>query len=91
MEIEKELEHALHTSKDQVMNVFRKIYEKYCKLVYYYIHKSINSKEDCEDLTNDVFLGFFNSINSFDTSRSIKAYLFTCASNRIKDYYNSRK
>ncbi len=91
MSLEKELDEALHSSKFEVMEVFRKIYEEYCKLIYYFIHKSVKSKEDCEDLTNDVFLSFFNSVNQFDTSKSLKAYLFTCASNKVKDYFSKKK
>ena len=91
MRLEAELDDALHSSQDDVMMVFRKIYEKYCRLIFFYIRKSVESKEDCEDLTNDVFLGFFNGINNFDTSKSLKVYLIGCANKRISDYYAKRK
>ena len=38
MNLERELDNALHTSQDDVMKVFKKIYEKYCRLIYYFIH-----------------------------------------------------
>lgn len=89
--LEEELDHALHHSLDKVKLVFDKIYKKYSNLVYYVIMKSITCKEDCEELTNDVFVNFFNRINSFDANRSIKYYLIQSAKNKIVDYQRGKK
>jgi len=89
--LEEELDLALHQSIDKVKLVFDKIYNEYNNLVYYVIMKSISCKEDCEELTNDVFVNFFNKINSFDVNKSIKYYLIKCARNRVIDYLRGKK
>ena len=54
-----------------------------------FVKKRINSIEDAEDLTQEVFLRLSKS----DTGniKSLKSWLYTIASNVITDYYRKRK
>lgn len=57
--------------------------------LFLYIRKRINSKEDAEDLTQEVFLKLSKS-NS-DTVNNVKSWVYTIAKNTITDYYRKRK
>ena len=58
---DKRLYHKIQSrSEEQVHKIFNEIYVTYGKLVFFVISKYVNQLEDIEDLTNDVFLSFFN-------------------------------
>ena len=45
--------------KEKNENAFDTIYEKYYKLIYYIIFKTINDKEVTKELVSDVFLKMY--------------------------------
>lgn len=46
--------------------------------------------QDIEDLTNDVFLSFFNQIQKIDLTNNIKSYLTTSAKNKALNFINKQ-
>ncbi len=57
--------------------------------LFYYVKKRINSQEDAEDLTQEIFLKLAKSnINSID---NVKSWVYTIAKNTITDYYRKKK
>jgi RNA polymerase sigma-70 factor (ECF subfamily) len=42
--------------------------------------------DQAEDVLHDVFLKFVESIDTFELTSSLKAYLATCVANRARDY-----
>jgi len=80
------LEHKLIKaikSKDQatLTKVFKEIYDTYYKLVIYIANQYLKSKEDVEEVCDDVFLNFFNHLENFSYDGNIKYYLTTSAKN----------
>lgn len=57
--------------------------------LFLYIRKRINSKEDAEDLTQEVFLKLSKSDS--DKVNNVKSWVYTIAKNTITDYYRKRK
>ncbi len=92
MNLEKMLVDALK-SKDRIIieEAFKMIYDSYFKLVYFCIANIIDSKEDAEELTNDVFLKFFNHLDNININGSIKYYLTTSAKNTALNFYKKQK
>ena len=82
MKLEQVLVDALK-SKNRICieETFKLIYDSYFKLVYFCISNYVNNKEDIEELTNDVFLKFFNHLDNIRIDGSIKYYLTTSAKN----------
>lgn len=60
---------------------FEEIYTQYFKDVYFYL-RSLSATEDTEEeLTQEVFSKALKSLNRFDGSKDIRAWLFTIAKN----------
>lgn len=84
------LEHKLkHAKKSndmvEIHNIFEEIYTTYGKLVYFIIAKYVNNKNDVAELTQDVFVSFYNNIFNIEVS-NIKYYLAVSAKNKAIDY-----
>ena len=77
------------------MNVFLlkdKVYTEYKEKVMRYMLKKVQNPHDAEDLTSEVFLKVFKSIESFDENKaSISTWIYTVARNTVIDYYRTRK
>ena len=89
MNFENKLKQALKSNSiEQIYSVFSEIYYFYYRLVYFTIMKYISIPNDIEDLTQDVFVDFFNNLNiKID---NIKYYLLTSAKNKSINYLKSK-
>ena len=84
---DKRLYHKIQSSdEEQIHKIFNEIYIKYGKLVFFVISKYVQQYQDIEDLTNDVFLRFFNQIQQMDLTNNIKSYLTTSAKNMALNF-----
>lgn len=91
MSVEKKLENALLSNNpDKIDLVFEEIYYLYGKLVGFVISKYVFVKEDIEELINDVFISFYNNLNTIEF-KSIKYYLVTSAKNKAIDFLRKKK
>lgn len=62
-----------------------KSYTDYHHSVYLYIYYKINSKEEAEDLSQDVFLRLMN-YKQLLCSETVKHFIYTIARNLVTDY-----
>ena len=72
--IDKKIMNAIN-SKDinRINEAFNEFYNHYFKLIYYIISQYIDNTYDIEDLTQDVFVKFFNNITNINlTNGKIK-------------------
>jgi len=70
---------------------FRLIYEKYADTLLTLAANLLNDKEDAEDVVQDVFISFVQSVQKFHLRGSLKGYLTTCVVNRSRDYLRKAK
>ena len=92
MNLEKKLVSALNSKdKAKIESVFRQIYDSYFKLVYFCVSNYINVHEDIEDIVADVFVSFFNHLDSINIDGSIKYYLTTTAKNKAINFVKKKK
>lgn len=92
MSLESKLSKALKSNnKEKIESVFKEIYDSYFKLVYYCVSNYISIKEDIEDIVADVFLSFFNHLDSINVQGSIKYYLTTTAKNKSINFIKKKK
>ena len=69
-----------------------KIYGDYRGKVFGYVRSKINSAQDAEDITADIFVKVFEKLDSFDESKaSLSTWIFTIARNTLTDYFRTRK
>jgi RNA polymerase sigma-70 factor (ECF subfamily) len=70
---------------------FRLIYEKYADGLLTLAVNLLNEKADAEDVVQDVFISFVQSVDNFRLRGSLKGYLTTCVANRSRDYIRKNK
>jgi len=76
-----------HGSKD----AFRVIYEKYADDLLTLAANLLNDTVGAEDVVQDVFISFVQSVAKFRLRGSLKGYLATCVANRARDYIRGKK
>jgi RNA polymerase sigma-70 factor (ECF subfamily) len=76
-----------------MVNNFEKIYsENYNKILVLVLSKTNNNRAVSEEITNDVFVKVYHSLNMFDDTRAkFNTWLYTIANNTIIDYYRKEK
>ena len=64
---------------------FREIVSRYKDSLYAFLRYFLNRQDLVDDVFQETFLQLFISRESFDTSRSLRPWLFTIAANKAKD------
>ena len=77
--------------EDKILEAFDYIYTKYYKLIYFIISQYITNEFDIEDITQNVFVNFFNNLNKIDLTKNIKYYLVTSAKNQTINFLKKNK
>jgi len=67
-------------------DALRAIYQKYADELLSLAGNLLDDKAAAEDVVQDVFVTFVQSIEKFRLTGSLKGYLATCAANRCRDY-----
>lgn len=69
-----------------------RVYYTYFKpKILAYIENKISSKEDAEEILQDVFLSSLDSLRNFTFQASLTTYLFKIVKNKIVDFYRKKK
>jgi len=72
-------------------DALRAIYEKYADDLISLAGNLLDDKAGAEDVVQDVFVKFVETIGKFRLKGSLKGYLATCVANRSRDYVRSNK
>jgi len=72
-------------------DALQRIYEKYRDYLLTLAMALVNDAATAEDVVHDVFLTFVQSGSKFRLHGSLRAYLATCAVNRVRDQMRARK
>ncbi|MBQ0037202.1 MAG: RNA polymerase sigma factor [Clostridiales bacterium] len=68
------------------------IYRDYHGRVCGYIRSKINSAQDAEDLTNEVFLKVYEKLDTFDERKaSLSTWIYTITRNTLTDWFRTRR
>ncbi|WP_411681991.1 sigma-70 family RNA polymerase sigma factor [Clostridium thailandense] len=82
---------SLNKAKSEELDLTH-IFETYYKRIYNYIYYRVNSNEEAEDLTSQVFEKVMLKINTYSNCKSpFEVWLFAIARNVINDYFRSLK
>ena len=66
-------------------------FDHYFTRVYSYIRRLVREEHLAEDLTQDVFLHVQRSLPSYDPSRPLAPWVYTIATNKVRDQWRSRR
>jgi len=88
---ERKIRRLVARAKNYDPKAFGKLYELYVKKIYRYILFRVGNYHIAEDLTQNVFYKALNSIDKFKfKSVPFSSWLFTIASNILKNYYRDK-
>jgi RNA polymerase sigma-70 factor (ECF subfamily) len=59
--------------------------------VYGYVRRLVGDEHLAEDLTQDVFTHVHRALPTYDPQRDIRPWVFTIATNKVRDYWRSRR
>lgn len=65
-------------------------YEAYFDRIYGYVRRMVGKDHLAEDLTQDIFLHLHKAFPSYDPTRELAPWVFTIATNKVRDYWRSR-
>jgi len=68
---------------------FEEIYDAYALALYKYVFDKVGSREISEEIIQDIFLELWQNKNHISIEKSIKAYLFGAAKNKVLNYFRS--
>jgi RNA polymerase sigma-70 factor (ECF subfamily) len=68
-----------------------KLYNDFRKPLLRYITYKVSDSHTAEEILNDVFLKVFQSIDTLKEKEKIQSWLYKITSNKIIDYYRSKK
>src|SRR5208282_5587963 len=51
-----------------------------------FVDRRLHNRAASEDVVQEVFIGFLNSLPNFDEQRELQTYLFTIASHKLTDH-----
>ncbi len=64
---------------------FQELVNRFKNGLYAFLRRFLNQQDLIEDVFQETFLQLYTSRDSFDTSRSLRPWLFTIAANKAKD------
>lgn len=70
---------------------FAEIYERYYSLLYIYAHKKLHSKQEAQDIIQEVLTSLWNRRFEFSMQTSLPSYLFTSVRNKALDLFSHKK
>jgi len=80
-------QNLLAASKEGDEQAFRLLFEKYWDDLFSIAIKRLHSKEDAKDILQDLFLSFWNNIESIEVTDSLGSYLYTALRNKIFNHF----
>jgi RNA polymerase sigma-70 factor (ECF subfamily) len=68
-----------------------RFYELFFDRIYGYVRRMLGEDHLAEDVTQEVFVHIQRSIQSYDPSRELGPWVFTIATNKVRDHWRSRR
>jgi RNA polymerase sigma factor (sigma-70 family) len=69
---------------------FEKLYHEYKKLVFNVALNYLQNVEDAEEITQDVFVKIYNSLDNFNQKSSYKTWIYRITINQCLDYIKQK-
>ncbi len=83
-------EYTSSISEERKTEIFRKIYDKYFKLVWFCAFRFLGNKEDTDEVSDDVFVNFYRKLGKTEIN-NVKYYLTRSARNLSLNKLRDRK
>ena len=68
-----------------------RFYELFFDRIYGYVRRMLGEDHLAEDVTQEVFVHIQRSIATYDPARELSPWVFTIATNKVRDHWRSRR
>ena len=82
--------HLIEAFKRGSAEALAAIYDKYVGLLVKVAGGMLDERSAAEDIVHDMFVKFAQSAGSLTINGSLKAYLITCVTNRVRDRFRKK-
>ena len=66
-------------------------FDAYFERVHGYVRRLVRDEHVAEDLTQEIFLHVHRALPTYDPSRDLRPWIFTIATNKVRDLWRSRR
>jgi RNA polymerase sigma-70 factor, ECF subfamily len=73
------------------LEAFRQIHEAYARRILNFINRMVDSREDAEDLTQNVFLSAFHELANLQDDERFESWLYRIARNEVYQSFRKRR
>ena len=84
-------EHLIDMYRQGREEAFAVLVNRYQQELFHFLVRFTSNRAAAEDVFQDTFLQVYQSIDSFETSRRFKPWLFTIAANKARDHLRRSK
>lgn len=83
--------YILEQAKRGDKNAFENIVREYERFVYIFAYRNCNNRQDAMDISQEVFIKFFKSLQNFNGKSSLSTWLFRITVNTCIDFFRKKK
>ena len=76
--------------REKNTELFGEIVQRYQNKIYSYIKRLINSREDAEDVTQEVFIKVYKNLYGFDIKKKFSPWIYRIAHNEAVNYIKKK-
>ena len=76
---------------EQKQFALEEFFDAYFDRLYGYVRRLVVHEQLAEDLTQDIFLHLQQAFPKYDPTRDLRPWVFTIATNKIRDYWRSSR
>jgi RNA polymerase sigma-70 factor, ECF subfamily len=84
-------ENTLSKLKNGDLSSFEEVFNIFQPKIFAFVYRYLKSKEDSEEIVQEVFIQIWETRSSLNEKLSFKSYLFTITKNKIIDYFRRKK
>jgi RNA polymerase sigma-70 factor (ECF subfamily) len=81
----------IHRAQGGDLEAFRQIHQEYSRRVLNFIYRMVDSREDAEDLTQNVFLIAFNELAKLQDASRFESWLYRIARNEVYQAFRRKR
>jgi len=69
---------------------FQELFNRYDRLLFTYVYKKLQDKEEAKDVVQDVFIALWNSRETLELTGSLAGYLYAAVRNRALNVFRNK-
>lgn len=87
----RELSEIIKVAREGDLASFEQLVKLFERRIFGFIFRHLSSREDAEDVTQEVFIKLYRKIGTYDPEQSFTTWLFTIATHTVYDHLRRRR